>query len=141
MKKMMLAAGLLALVSQPVLAEGINVEPGQWEMTTTLNMPMMPAPQTTTVSQCIEDSVFDMGDMSTEGMDPNCNMSAEQVDDSTMQWTMDCPVEGGGTSHAKWRITSAGKTIEGDGKISVSVMGQEMEMTSTFSGKHTGPCT
>lgn len=135
----MMAAGLLALVTQPVAAAGISVEPGMWEMTTTLNMPMLPAPQTTTVSQCLEDSEFDLEDMSTEELDPNCNMTADQVDDSTVKWTMDCPVEGG-TSRAEWRITSAGNTIEGDGKVSVSVMGQEMEMTTTFTGKHTGPC-
>ena len=140
MKKLTIAASLLALVSQPVLAAGISVEPGMWEMTTTLNMPMMPAPQTTTISECIEDSDFDFEDMSTEDMDPNCSMSSNQVDDSTIKWTLDCPVEGGGTSHAEWRITSAGKTLEGDGKISVSVMGQEMEMTTTFTGKHTGAC-
>ena len=140
MKKMMLATGLLMLVSQPVMAAGISVEPGMWEMTTTLNMPMLPAPQTTTVSECIEDSEFDLEDMSTEELDPNCTMTADQIDDSTVKWSMDCPVEGGGTSHAEWRITSGGDTIEGDGMISVSVMGQEMEMTTTFTGKHTGAC-
>ena len=140
MKKLMMAAGLLALVFQPVLAAGISIEPGMWEMTTTLNMPMMPAPQTTTVSECIEDAEFDLDDMSTEELDPNCSMTSEQVDGSTAKWVMDCPVEGGGTSHAEWRITSAGKTIEGDGKLSVSVMGHEMEMTTSFTGKHTGAC-
>ena len=141
MKKLMITAGLLALVSQPVMAAGISVEPGMWEMTTTLNMPMMPAPQTTTVSECIEDTDFDMEDMSTEDLDPNCTMTSDQVDDSTAKWSMDCPLEGGGTSRAEWRVTSTGKSIEGDGKISVSVMGQEMEMTTTFTGKHTGACS
>ena len=140
MKKLTIATGLLALASQSVMAAGIAVEPGMWEMTTTLNMPMMPAPQTTTVSECIEEAEFNLDDMSTEELDPNCSMTSEQVDDSTAKWAMDCPVEGGGTSHMEWRITSGGTTIEGDGTLSVSVMGQEMEMTTTFTGKHTGAC-
>lgn len=141
MKKMFMLAGLLAMSTQLVLAEGISVEPGMWEMTTTLNLPMMPAPQTTTMNECIKDGEFGIEDMSTEDLDPNCNLSVEQVDDATLKWTLGCPVEGGGTTHAEWRITSKGKTVEGEGKINMSVMGQEMEMSSTFSGKRTGDCS
>ena len=34
-------------------AEGLSIEPGQWDMTMIMTMSMMPTPQTTTVSECM----------------------------------------------------------------------------------------
>ena len=83
---------------------------------------------------------FDAEDMASEGLDPSCTISVEQSDSQTMKWAMDCTIEGGGTSRAEWQATSSGDSIEGSGKVSISVSGQEMEMTSTFSGKNIGAC-
>lgn len=54
---------LLAFCVPSAWAEGIPVEPGLWEMTTTMNMPMMPQPRTTTTRECMTDSVIDMDDV------------------------------------------------------------------------------
>lgn len=140
MKSKILMALALALPASPLMAEGIEVEPGLWKLTTTLNMPMLPQPQTTTIEQCIEDSTFNVEDISTDGLDPNCTFEVTQLDASTMKWSMQCPVEGGGTSQAEWQATSAGDSVEGSGSIRVAVMGQEMEMTTRFSGQHIGAC-
>ena len=72
MKRRMTLLAVLAIVSSPVLAEGIPVEPGMWEVTTTMTMPMMPTPQVMTVEECFKDDIMDMDDMSTDDLDPNC---------------------------------------------------------------------
>ena len=141
MKRTILTLALLAAVSSTALAdEGIPVEPGQWEVTTTMTMPMMPTPQTMTVSECFEDEVMDMDDLATEDLDPNCTYDLAQIDGNTMKWTIDCPVEGGGTMHAEWEATSGGDTVEGQGLMTMTIQGQQMDMTMTWSGKRVGEC-
>ena len=139
MKKTVLALFLLSPVA-PALADGIPVEPGLWSVTTTMNMPMMPQPQTMTVEECFEDDVMDMDDMADENLDPGCSYELKQVDGNTMNWTIDCPVEGGGTMHAEWQATSGGDTVDGEGKRTMEVMGQKMDMTMSWTGKRVGEC-
>ncbi len=140
MKRKTTLLAVLAIASTPVLAEGIPVEPGMWEVTTTMTMPMMPTPQVMTVQECFKDEILDMDDMSADDLDPNCEFDLTQVDGSTMRWNIDCPVEGGGTMHAEWVATSDGDSVEGEGNMSVSVAGQNMDMHMTWTGKRTGPC-
>ena len=131
---------LAALAASPALAEGIPVEPGLWSVTTTMNMPMMPAPQTMTTEQCFEDDVMDMDDMATEGLDPGCKYDLSNIDGNTMAWSIDCPVEGGGEMHAEWQATSSGDSVEGEGKMAMTVAGQQMDMTMSWTGKRVGDC-
>jgi len=137
-RKVLLTVALAAFVST-TLAEGIPVEPGLWSITTTMNIPMMPQPQTVTVEECFEDEVMDMDDMAMDDLDPNCTYDLGQVDGNSMRWNIDCPMEGG-TSHAEWLATSGGDTVQGEGKISISINGQNMEMNMNWTGKRIGEC-
>jgi hypothetical protein len=139
MKTGMSILAALAIVSAPALADGIPMEPGLWKVTTTANMPMMPQPQTMTVEECYEDDSFDMDDMSTGDMDPACTFAMNQVDGNTMSWSVDCPVEGG-TMHAEWEATSAGDSVDGEGKMTMNMMGQTMDMTMSWHGERVGDC-
>lgn len=130
---------VLVLISIPALAEGIPVEPGLWKMTSTVNMPMLPQPRVTTVSECMEKSEITMDEVGGEGMDPNCTFDMAQVDGNTMKWSVDCPVEGG-TSHGQWQATSGGDTVTGEGSLTMSFQGQTMEMTMTWEGQRIGAC-
>ena len=46
MKRKIFALAALAVFVSPVAADGIPIEPGLWSVTSTVNMPMMPQPQT-----------------------------------------------------------------------------------------------
>ena len=131
--------GILLFTAPAVLADGIPVEPGLWEMSSTMNMPMLPQPRVTTVTECMTESEISMDDMSGEGMDPGCTFDMSQVDGSTMKWSFDCPVEGG-TSHGEWEAISGGDTVSGKGLITVSFQGQTMDMTMSWEGKRIGDC-
>jgi len=140
MKKILLPA-LAVLAAAPIVqADGVAVEPGLWEMTTTMTMPMLPQPQVVTTTDCVEDAVLDIDEMNAEGLDPDCTMDVSQPDEKTVKWVMDCPVEGGGSSHAEWQVTSSSDSVEGSGSIQMTVMGQEMSMDATFSGRRVGDC-
>jgi len=120
-------------------ADGIPVDPGLWEMTSTVQMPMLPQPQVNTTKQCIEKSVVSLKDMQASDMDPNCTFESEQIDDQTVKWIFDCPMEGG-TSRGEWQATSHGDRIEGGGTIDMNMQGQAMQMTMSWVGKRVGAC-
>lgn len=130
---------LLLSIAPSIRADGIPVEPGLWEMTTTVNMPMMQQPKVTTLTECMTDSKIDLDDVGSNGMETDCTFDMSQVDGSTMNWTVDCPVEGG-SSHGEWEATSHGDSVTGNGKMTMSFQGQTMEMTMSWEGKRVGDC-
>lgn len=133
---------VLLLLSGPLAAkaDAIPVQPGLWEMTSTMNMPMMPQPNVSTRTECIAEEEISMEDVGGEDMGPECVFETTQADDSTMHWSFTCPLEGGGTSHGEWQATSHGDRITGNGKVSMSLQGQAMEMTVSWEGKRVGDC-
>jgi len=139
MKKRIVAIAVFAALSSPLLADGIKVEPGLWSVTTTTQMPMLPAPQTVTVEECFEDDVMDMDELSTEDLDPDCTFEQGEVGDDRMTFTIDCPIEGG-KMHAEWWVESAGDSATGEGKINMDMQGMAMEMTVSWEGERIGDC-
>ena len=131
--------GILFFATPAAWADGIPVEPGMWEMSSTMNMPMLPQPRVTTTTECIRESEISMDDMGSGEMDPNCQFEMAQIDGNTMKWSFDCPVEGG-TSHGEWEATSSGDSVTGKGLITMSFQGQTMEMTMSWEGKRIGDC-
>jgi hypothetical protein len=121
-------------------ADAIPVEPGLWEMTSTMSMPMMPQPNVSTRTECIEETEISMDDMGGEDIGPECSSETAQADDSTMQWSFTCPMEGGGTTHGEWQATSYGDRVTGSGKVSMALQGQAMEMTVSWEGRRVGDC-
>ena len=141
MKKFLYPVCALVVLSVPAAqAEGLAVEPGLWEMTTTMTMPMLPQPQTVTTTDCVEDALLDVEEMSGDDAHPECTFEVSQPDANTVNWVAECPVEGGGTMRAEWQATSAGDSVEGSGSIKMTVMGQDMSMDATFAGRRVGDC-
>ncbi|MBT8048020.1 MAG: DUF3617 family protein [Xanthomonadales bacterium] len=127
------------LCASAAQAEGIPVEPGLWEMTSTMTMPMLPQPRVTTVTECMQKSEISMDEFNTSEMDPACSFSTAEVDGNTLKWSFDCPVEGG-TSHGEWEAVSEGDSVSGSGLITMSFQGQTMEMKMSWEGKRIGAC-
>ena len=131
--------GILFFTAPVARADGIPVEPGMWEMSSTMTMPMLAQPRVTTTTECMTESEISMDDMGGEEMEPNCQFEMAQVDGNTMKWSFDCPVDGG-TSHGEWEATSSGDSVTGNGVITMSFQGQTMEMTMSWQGKRIGDC-
>jgi hypothetical protein len=129
---------ILVLVSFEATAEGIAIEPGKWEMSTTMNMPMLSQPKVSTVTECMEESELSPEKM-TDEMDSGCTFDARVVENNTMKWSMDC-VADTGSSRGEWEATSHGDTLTGSGTITIDVQGQSMEMLMSWEGKRVGEC-
>ena len=140
MKMKILVTAILATLSTHALAAGLSVEPGLWSITTTVSIPMMPAPQTMTVEECMADEILDPEEMSDGDLDPNCDYVLDTLDGNTMAWSIDCPVEGGGQMHAEWTATSNGDSVEGQGEMTMEMQGQVMNMSMSWVGERIGAC-
>ena len=135
----MCLALLLSLVSSPVFAQGVPIEPGMWEMTSTMNMPMSPQPRVSTRVECIEEGELSPQAMTEEDMGSSCNFETRMVDGNTMKWSMNCDSMGG-ASRGEWEVTSHGDTLTGEGTVTVDMQGQAMVMTMKWDGKRVGDC-
>lgn len=139
MPRVLTMCSSLLLFASPAFAEGLPVEPGLWEITSTMTMPMLPEPRVNTISECLEKNEISMDDMGGEGMDPDCTFQAAQVKGNTMTWSFDCPVEGG-NSHGEWQAVSSGDSVTGGGSMTMTFQGQTMEMTMAWEGRRVGDC-
>ena len=140
MKLFAILAGLAAMFFTVTSnAQGVSIDPGLWEMTTTMTMTMMPQPQTTTIKECIEESElspesFDMDE------DNPCTISAVTIDDNSARWSINCPTEGGPAMEGEWEFTSKGDSISGSGTMTADFAGQKMGFDMTWEGKRIGDC-
>jgi hypothetical protein len=132
----LLAAGA---ATSPAHAEGLRIEPGLWEMTSTINMLLLSDPAVSTVSRCIEKSEITMDEMGGEDLQNECSFEAIMMKGDSMQWIVDCQV-GGGSSRGEWVVTSHGDSLTSEGTLTMNVNGQEMAMDMNWSGQRTGPC-
>lgn len=89
-------------------AAGIPIQSGLWEITMTMEMPMLPQPRVVTNTQCMNYDEISPETMSAENQASECDFEVEQIDGNTMKWTVDCPT-GNGTSHGVWEAMRASR--------------------------------
>ena len=120
-------------------AEGVSIDPGMWEMTSTMTMTMMPEPRSTTVKECIEDDEISPESFNMDEESP-CTISEMSVEGNTARWSISCPTGGGPVMEGQWEFTSSGNTISGNGSMSTDFNGQTMGFNMTWEGKRVGDC-
>ncbi len=112
----------------------INMQDGQWEITTTTEMQGMPAgmmkPYTFTTCLTQKDPVAKQKDMPAE-----CKMQDLKTVGNTVSWAMVCP-----DATSKGSITYSGTTYDGQVESKIKVEGKEMVSKMTMKGKYVGPC-
>ena len=132
----LLLAGILGLAA--IQAKAIEVEPGQWDMTYSVTMPMLAEPRETSVSDCIVDAELTPEDFTEDEQNP-CEFSEVISEKDRISWQMNCPSPGGSAT-GTWSIQSDGDSLTGEGDMTMSMGGQTMTMTMTMAGQRTGAC-
>ena len=103
-----------------------NMEEGNWEITTKMEMVGMPfAMPPTKHNQCMTKKEA-IPDQSRKGQD--CTTTDQKMTGDTVSWRMQCK-DKDGLTEGEGKITYAGKSYDG-----------AMQMKMSFSGRHTGPC-
>lgn len=134
MKDFMVAASVgLFLSSVSVQAAGVNMQPGMWQWSMTMEMPGMPMAMPPTVySSCLtEDDMVPKQ----SAQDGQCKTLRNDIKGNSVSWKIECTTDGG-VSVSEGTMTYSGTSASGEIKSST----QGMTMMSTISGKRTGSC-
>ena len=136
---MLMVAMITALAGQAVAGDQINMKPGKWEITSSMQMPGMPAgmpPMSVTQTQCLQkdDLVPQDPGPSEQG---NCQPQDVRIEGDTVMWKLVCD-SGEGKITSSGRITYQGTSLEGE--MATRIPGQEMEITNQLKGRWVGPC-
>jgi len=123
----------------PAGAAGVSIDPGMWEMTSTMTMTMMPEPQRNTVKECIEADELSPESFNMDEENP-CSITDVNVEGNTAQWSISCSTGGGPVMEGQWEFTSDGDSISGNGSMSTEFSGQKMGFNMTWTGKRVGDC-
>ncbi len=133
----------LALVCVPGLAIAVqpNMEPGQWEYTTTTRIsgPMDIPEQTSTHSQCVTEGELDEADAFMEDVE-ECEVERREVSADKAGFTLVCPGQQGVEVRMTMDMRLLGDRVEGESVAKMSMSGQSMEMRSRVEGRRVGDC-
>jgi len=124
-------AAVLFLFSARLSFASPNMEDGLWEITSTVDMPGMPAKSFTHTTCLTKEKAVPQTAQS------ECTMKDVKTQGNTVTWTVVCRE---GMSTSKGKVTYAGTTMEGAIETTVKTNEQTMTMKSTMKGKRIGPC-
>ncbi|MDX9715512.1 MAG: DUF3617 family protein [Dissulfurispiraceae bacterium] len=112
---------------------GPDIKDGLWEITTTTDMPGMPAGlmQPFTHTTCLSKKDY----VPKNEQDTSCKVEKSEVKGSTVTWKVVCST---GTSSG--RITYSGSSFDGATETAIKAEGKDMKINSTMKGKYLGPC-
>ncbi len=140
MKIRMILPGLMMIFfADGSYAKGVSIDPGLWEMSSTMTMTMMPQPQTTTETECVEETELSPESFNKDKDNP-CDVSNVSVNGNSASWSISCPGQAGMAMQGQWAFTSKGDSISGTGSMKAVVAGQEMGFDMTWNGKRVGDC-
>ncbi|MCG6951267.1 MAG: DUF3617 domain-containing protein [Betaproteobacteria bacterium] len=139
MKKRLLVLALLAGLSSGAAAQERGMEPGEWELTTTISSPMMPQPQTATVKHCIKAEDLAEPSRWMGGAPPgsDCKLTPLERDGKSASWEMACPSSG---FKGRGRARFAKGMMDSEMQISGTQDGKKFEMKTRTRGRRLGPC-
>ncbi len=124
-------------LSANVMAEGMKLNPGLWEMKTILTMPFGAGTRENVNQECIKKSQVSPEELMNDV--ENCDVQSIEVTEESMKWSITCKkddIDMTGEGHAQ----STGTTIQGGMSFKAKVNEQDMEITTQWEGKHIGDC-
>jgi hypothetical protein len=128
------------LAAASLQASAQNMQPGQWQFTTTMTSPMMQQPQIGNVSKCVSKAEADdpasyMGGDNAAG----CDITRGESAPGSYSWTIACRKQGVSGTGKAWYGPDK---IESEIRMTVALQegGQKIEMTNRTLGRYLGPC-
>jgi hypothetical protein len=122
-------------------ADRPNIQPGNWEITMSMEMPGMPARPATTSSHCIKpDHVRDSHSFAESMQERNrgkCKVADLKLESDKLSYSFTCESGATGTSE----LVFAGTSYEGTNKMTVPGRGNgPMTITQHIKAKRLGDC-
>ena len=134
-----LIVSILVLFPILLFAQGLQVKPGMWEITSTSENSMMGGARTRTINKCMTESEFDpISQM--DGIDKAQCKTATQVDGNKMDYTIECNISDSGIYTGKGTFTSQGDTMNSVMEMQGIAEGHTITMKISAKGKRVGDC-
>ena len=131
-------ATLAVLALAPLSAAAQTMEPGQWEITSTMTTSMLTKPQVVTRTECIsKEDAEDPTRFSGRDQAQGCKVTPVTRSPELYSWTIACPQQG---MSGDGKVRFGRGTVEGEVRMVVEAQGQKVEMFSRSSGRRVGPC-
>ena len=134
----MTRALLLGLAAFPLAVMSAELEPGEWEFTSTSTSRLFSGPQTASFRRCIRKEEAQNPDrwMADPGQG-DCKVIPGAKKGDTYTWVMECPsAKMRGSGSARLSRTS----MEGETNMTGEVQGQKFDLRTKVTGKRLGPC-
>ena len=134
---MRLAPLVLAAAFTPALAQ--ELDPGEWEFTSTSTSQLFAGPQTASFRRCIRKEEAANPDSWMGKPDPtgDCKLTPLKKAGDTYTWDMECPKANmRGSGIARMSRT----TMEGETHMTGEVQGRKFDLRTKVTGKRLGPC-
>jgi hypothetical protein len=130
-----LIGSMLALSAAGALAQ--QMEPGEWEFTSTMSSAMLPKPQSMTMKRCITGE--DVKDPARWQGKPetDCKMTPKGKSGDSYSWEMSCPKSG---MRGNGTVRYGKGTVESETRMVSSQQGKSFEMLTRMKGRRVGPC-
>ena len=137
MKKLLVVVPAILALSHSGFAA--DLEPGEWEFTSTSTSRLFAGPQNASFRRCIRKEEAANPDKWMSQPDPqgDCKLTPGAKTADTYTWTMECPkanMRGSGSA----RMSRS--TMEGETRMTGEVKGQKFELQTKVTGKRLGPC-
>ena len=134
---LLLVAGF-ALLATPITAEeGLDLDPGKWRVTHTMDNPLGGAAQTGSEVHC-----WTRADLEPDDLVPaaqGCQVSDVSRSRSKVTWKVQCPAEVGDMS-GSGEINAHGSRFDGKVEMSVQVGEETVAFRYDWVGQHVGSC-
>jgi hypothetical protein len=137
--KKILSVIFLCGIPSILLAEGLQVKPGMWEITATSENSMMGAARTRTIKKCMTEPEFDPSTQM-QGMDKDQCQTTSKVTGNKMDYTIKCSSPDSGDFSGQGTFISKGDTMNSVMNIQGSAEGQTITMKVSTKGKRIGDC-
>ncbi len=135
-KSILVLACCCLLLPAAALAGGYSMNPGKWQFTTTVTMPMLPAPQVSTNTECVSKEEAERDPLANLVDVGNCTITKKEMHGANLDFEMECN-EKGMTSKGKGHFSAHGNTVSGSMEMSMEM--PKMEGAQGIPGMPTGP--
>lgn len=134
----LIALCLLAALAAAGPAAAQQLQPGEWEFTSTMSSPAMPNPHTMTFRNCIkkEDADDPTRWMGRKEQRTNCKVTPGKKTQDSYSWEMTCP-DSKMSGTVRYR---GGTALESDMHMTGEQRGRKFEVRTKMSGRRIGPC-
>jgi len=130
---------VVALLAAPtsLRAEGMQVEPGLWEFTSSMPDPLGGDPVKQSYSTCVRDRTITPARVTAKMKE--CRIWNAVFAGPSVRWKMSCDTPAG-PMNGSGSLRSSGSAVSGSLDVTMAIGALEIPMTGSFRGRRVGPC-